>query len=432
MLRRARSVLVWASLGAAVVAPKAVRAQTTAGPSITASGQVAPHRIVNGNDLGESTRSANLNPLGVNYSDCIQDMTLRFAVNVSGFTGADSLQVWASKSSDCTSTADRMVGMPPACWLLNQGDTGLVQQSAAARNYDVRVQDLVGPQNAPPTGGAYSRQDSSACSAQPTFLAVPINVNFIAINGGGTADGTAFKYIVKTDLLGPPSPSTTSNFIQPGETLFVVNWSPNSDSDTAGYDVYLDPAPGQAVVGSARTIGSGAACPSMVLTEVGSGSTSGTSSGVSSGAASGSSSSGGLSGIGSSGAASGAVASGVGGISTILPQYVVGANAVTGSTVSGLTTGSYTVTGLQNGVTYTVAVAAVDGSGNVGPPSTQACDYPALVSDFWRTYRKDGGGAGGGFCAFEAVGAPAGSTVAFVGLGAAAIALIRRRRVARR
>jgi hypothetical protein len=87
---------------------------------------------------------------------------------------------------------------------------------------------------------------------------------------------------------------------------------------------------------------------------------------------------------------------------------------------------------LQNGVTYTVAVSAVDGSGNIGPPSTQACDYPALVSDFWLTYRKDGGGAGGGFCALQAVGAPAGSTVAFVGLGAAATALIRRRRVARR
>jgi len=120
--------------------------------------------------------------------------------------------------------------------------------------------------------------------------------------------------------------------------------------------------------------------------------------------------------------------SGAGGISTIPSSHVVQPNAVTQSTVSGLSASTYTVTGLQDGVTYTVAVAAVDGSGNVGPPSVEACDYPAPVNDFWKLYRQAGGGAGGGFCALEAPGAPVGSSVALFVVAAAAAGAVRRRR----
>jgi hypothetical protein len=99
-----------------------------------------------------------------------------------------------------------------------------------------------------------------------------------------------------------------------------------------------------------------------------------------------------------------------------------------GTTVSGETAATYTLAGLTNGVTYNVVVAAVDAFGNIGPPSPQNCDYPAPVNDFFKVYRGAGGGAGGGFCALEAVGAPAGSTVAFGGAGALLFAAVRRRR----
>ena len=84
--------------------------------------------------------------------------------------------------------------------------------------------------------------------------------------------------------------------------------------------------------------------------------------------------------------------------------------------------------GLVDYVTYTVVVASVDGTGNIGPPSLEVCDYPAPVRDFWQTYNEDGGKAGG-FCALETIGtggAPALAGVAGV-LGLAAFMRRRRR-----
>lgn len=80
-------------------------------------------------------------------------------------------------------------------------------------------------------------------------------------------------------------------------------------------------------------------------------------------------------------------------------------------------------------VDYNVVVAAVDASGNVGPPSPEACDYPAPVNDFYKLYHDAGGTAGGGFCALDAVGLPVGSSAAAIGgLGAVFMGILRRRR----
>jgi MYXO-CTERM domain-containing protein len=101
-------------------------------------------------------------------------------------------------------------------------------------------------------------------------------------------------------------------------------------------------------------------------------------------------------------------------------------------TVSGETDSTYTVSGLEDKVTYNFVIAAVDNSGNIGPPSTENCATPAPINDFWKIYREDGGQAGGGFCALEAAGAPAGSTIAFAGAGAFVLAAVRRRRRTKR
>ncbi len=84
------------------------------------------------------------------------------------------------------------------------------------------------------------------------------------------------------------------------------------------------------------------------------------------------------------------------------------------------------IKGLTNGVHYDVVVSAVDGSGNVGPPSICVTDFPAPVNDFFKIYRQDGGQAGGSFCALEAVGQPAGAPIVGVGFGAVAFAMARR------
>ena len=123
---------------------------------------------------------------------------------------------------------------------------------------------------------------------------------------------------------------------------------------------------------------------------------------------------------------------GTGGIFVPPAGHVVDPDPTIGTTATGETNSTFTITGLKNFVTYTVAVSSVDNFGNVGPPSIQACGRPAPVNDFWKIYRTDGGGAGGGFCALEAVGAPAGSAVAFGGAGALVIAGLRRRRSKKR
>jgi hypothetical protein len=132
---------------------------------------------------------------------------------------------------------------------------------------------------------------------------------------------------------------------------------------------------------------------------------------------------------------------GSGGISAIPCQYLVGASCAAGSpaytntglsTVTGPTGSGYTIKSLTNGATYDVVVAAVDGSGNVGPASNCASDYPAVVDDFFTLYREAGGRAGGSFCALQAVGEPAGAPIVGVAFSVLAFTVARRRRRNRR
>lgn len=60
----------------------------------------------------------------------------------------------------------------------------------------------------------------------------------------------------------------------------------------------------------------------------------------------------------------------------------------------GLTSGD--VQGLTNGVAYDLAVRALSGGGNPGTMSATVTGTPALVYDFWRTYKVDGGTETGG------------------------------------
>jgi hypothetical protein len=316
-----------------------------------------------------------------------------------------------------------------------------------------------------------------------------MSIYFMAIDSDLTMDGTDYQYGTTTqpfttDVVGPPAPLGVSK--QVGDTLFIVNWTANADSDTAAYDVFIDPIPGQEDAGNGVTT-------VEVCDDSGTSSSSGGSS------SSGSSSSSGGSGATDADVSDGddgsdasdatvstpmstgspdanchftnqtgpniglaasctdtllasaivsdagtgtstvdifddagnlidaAVENGNGGLSTIPLANLVGAN-VDGVTVSDKSGGTYTITGLRNNIYYNVVVAAVDGSGNVGPPSVDVCDYPAPVNDFWTLYRNAGGSAGGGFCALEAVGEPVPSTAGIAMMvGATAIGMRRRR-----
>ena len=466
---------------AILLVPRNGRAQTiSANPN-----QVYANRIINGQNLGESTRAQNLNPLGINYSDCIEDMSLSFSVLLSGFSGADNMQVWATNSGDCTADTTRGYGTTqPTCWLVSTGETAPNAEQPVGKTYNIPVRALVGPQNAiPPANTLVGDEGPTACTHQPSFAAVPITVWFLPLLSNGQLDtaGTPYQYpTITTDLVGPPPPIGVS--IGDGDTIFVVNWTANSDSDTAGYDVFIDPPPGsEAVTSDAAAISPPPVlyCPeggtstmsavadagdadtdATTTTEVadagcryiqGGGSLptgAGGSTCASVALASGMTEGTGVTTVLESDEASvidetdAEVVSGTGGISTIPCQYLIlppgtpqsscpiGQLAYSASiaTLTGEGVGSYTIEGLTNGTTYTIAVASVDGSGNVGTPSPEACDYPAPVNDFYKNYITDGGKAGGGFCTLQGVGMPAGTAALFGGLGVALLGAVRRRR----
>src|ERR1017187_2122545 len=125
MRHRPTFLLVLAASAAAIFASGEAHSQTTT-PTVTASGQVTPLRFINNGQTPVTTgRPVNLNPTGINYSDCIQDMWLQFSVTLSGFDGSESMQIWATRSGDCSADATRGVGAVLAtCWLVNGGITG--------------------------------------------------------------------------------------------------------------------------------------------------------------------------------------------------------------------------------------------------------------------------------------------------------------------
>jgi hypothetical protein len=417
-------LLLFASIVSFIpVIPSTVRAQSVA----ESSGQPNPDRIVAGANLGKRTRSSNMNPYGVSYSDCASDMTLHFTVIVSGFASDTQLAVWGGlKGTDCSLDASRMG--TPACWpLVPSPNAGLSSESAMAAAIDVRVQDLVGYQAAPPANGLYSALGIEACSAQGSFAAVPMSIWFIPTDGSNhvVSGSSVWAYDLSTDLVGPPAPSVRPLGV--GDALLTVNWNANNDGDTVGYDLYRDPPP--AVLGSISpdaqpsqldcpeggdaadsgcvriVFGGGApsaaACMSAVLSQ------------------------GGDAGVSPDAAAESSSGSG-GGLSDISPAYLVPGDTPD-DTVGGASSESFIMTGLNNGTWYGVAVAAVDLSGNVGPLSSQVCDFPAPTSDFFDRYRQDGGRAG---CVVDGRGS--GEAAILAGASAISVVLWRRRRRPRR
>ncbi len=478
-MRRVLTILGAAT--ALVLTSGVARAQT-----ILAAGQVNADRIVNGQDVGQYTRPVNLNQLGINYSDCIQDMVLRFTVELSAFNGTDNMQVWASYGVDCTQDGARGTNGTPSnaaqCWLVDQGLTAINAQTNLQYVSNIPVRALVGPENGIPVAGTLvGDQGPEACTHQQSFAAVPITIYFLPLQANGYEDpnGTAYPYPQFTaDLVGPPPPSGVS--IADGDTLFIVNWTPNTDADTQGYDVFVDPPPGSGVSpegGTAKFL----YCPdSGSSTATGDDGSDDGSDDAATVAISSESPDACIyiNGGGSVPSTTGAVACnslalsanpvftvgatlepatddagipldndatvevGTGGIASIPCAYLPGANCASTAlaatstanpSVTGLSASTLTISGLTNGVTYNVVVSAIDGSGNVGPQSTpEQCDFPAPVNDFFKTYRLDGGGAGGSFCALQAVGAPKAVSIVSVGFGALAFGLGRRRKKGRK
>jgi hypothetical protein len=439
-MHRQRLLLVLAAVAAVTSAPALARAQ-----SIESS---TPERISSqGMDLGQTTRTEGQNPLGISYADCAADLTLRFSVQLTGFSG-QSLQVWASLGSPCVDPQDRGLESGNAvCWALEPS----MVPTQSPTTVNVRVQDLVGWQSTSPlpTGVPAPTKGSEACTAQPGYALVPMAINFLVVDGSGNPVGVSYQYTIQTDMVGPPAPVVCETV---GDTIYNLTWAPNSDSDTVGYGIYIDPIPGQEPdAGRGGDAGTIVVCPGGDAGDAGDAGCSTLPIGVMppDGGSCGSSVSdvtcndpnlmgsilptpsddGGsvtpmTSDDGGDGGVEGGVEEGSGGISTVSTVFLYKPSTdASNMTVVDKSTSSYQFSGLVDYVTYTVVVSAVDGMGNVGPPSAEVCDYPAPVQDFWQVYEADGGGRGG-YCALG-VGGP--SLAGLAGI-LVVVGVVRRRR----
>lgn len=462
MLRRALLALPMVP-AAIVLAAGVARAQTVA------LAFPNPTRTINGSTQNDATYQKRLNnqlnATGISFADCEQDLELTFSLALTGFTGGTNLEVWVGPQN-CPDTAPRGIGTTaPSCWRLS---TPTAPLSTTTNSYSVSffARDITRYVSTPSTSlfASYDPRfhDSStgeaACHTQPSEVAITETIYFIPVDPSTqNAVGTALSYKMTVDMVGPPAPGILPLAV--GDTLLQVNWASRADPNIEGFQIFIDPPRGQEGAGKgaaaqqdAQTItvcpeaatpppadasGDGAAEASVDASPVDAGGdacyteTVPAPSGGGGSAACGSAA---LSGSNSTIVDAGAVAAGEagsddgggtvlsgGGVSQIDPKYLV-------AQIDDPAATSATITGLQNGFTYTIAVAAVDRSLNVGPVSSEVCDFPAPVDDFWKKYRDAGGQAGGGFCALEAVGTPVGSWVAVVSCAAAALALARRRR----
>jgi hypothetical protein len=290
-----RSLLfAWLSLFATLFAAGSARAQvsssssgsssggTTTGSESISAGVANPERylyesgVCNGcaaTDVTNTPRPQNLNPEGVNFTDCEQDLRMDFTLILSGFSAGDSASVeaWAG-TTDCTQDTNRVstAGTLHACWQVAGFYGPVLATTSQTITMSVYARDVLRYSAQPINGNTdtqtydpsfnYGASGESSCHVQTSDAAVPISIYFIPVNSTANAIGTAYMYALSTDLVAPPPPAINS--LQTGDTLLTINWtSPGTDPDIVGYAVYSDPQAGGATTGGCScgsSVGTGA------------------------------------------------------------------------------------------------------------------------------------------------------------------------------
>jgi hypothetical protein len=458
-----------------VLVPRAAWAQTCPNVAITVVPPVNRYKP-GGPDTAANQyplRADNLDPNAINYADCNADIRLQFNLTVAGFPCTDTMQVWVG-TTDCTQLSARQTTSgSPRCW-----PVAVNQPLAESFSLDIRAQDIVAfISNAEPPV-TYVAQGIDACHSQDEPGVVALNVTFMAMEADGqTVDGTTTPYQLNAALVGPAPPTALTAGV--GENLIVATWTPATDATIQGYNIYCEaqgaggdaatdgevqeatlvcPDTGVATVtdgateaGTVADTDAGACVPANVVGTPGANGATCVSkalvdsfclvNGVSIPVDSCASATPATVDAGEAGIftpvvtdastdASVPVGTAVG-ISNVPSIYLcgqVGGNTTSSLVIQGFNNGG---PGIQDGTEYAVGVAAFDGEGNTGLLSNLSCVIPAPVITFWDQYVMDGGLAGGGFCALEGVGTPVGTSLFGIGMGAVALAYVRRRRGSR-
>jgi hypothetical protein len=376
----------------------------------------------------------------INYSDCASDEYLHVPLTLSGIAPGNTIEAWAGEgTTDCTNTANRTAGTIQ-CWRVGSGP-GTTQTTAL----DLRAQDIMsqfGKATKEPNPAPGTSDICNSASIAPGPHNILVSIFFI---NGQTGTGTAATLPITVAMQAPAITGTLT--IEGADTIAKVTLPNNADTSIKGYDIYCDPPTSAGAVDGSSDATSSAfdgATQGPQCAETGAPAV------VDSGA------------DGNDGAATDASSTSTsdacglatnpseppptGGSATCSSSVLIpGGGTTTEAGTTGVTprppppgtykcghvdgtSSSVTVTGLANNVHYAMAAATTDIYGNVGPLSALKCVTPQPVDDFWKLYKGAGGGAGGDFCALEAAGMPAGTTVFGASMMAALVALVRRRR----
>lgn len=342
----------------------------------------------------------------VSHRDCVEDDVFTFDVDLVQFSSY-SLEVWAGAS--CTDKLQRQ-GDQATCWQVYKAfpQTKAVAVKVLARDVVAKVKP----------GGQGSGQESDCNRTDIASSGEKVTLFFMLIDSNNEVAGTYVSFDMGFDVVGPAAPTNVSAGV--GENLLVVSWDAPSDEDRNGYNVYCDTSSGP---GSSPAAGGAAGAATDAGTDAASDAATEASAGGSGGADGGGTDGGGTDGGGTGGGSAGNANCPS---AALTPGTIPTDNELLcGSTGSKVATEA-NADGLQNGVTYAVAVATKDELGNVGPLSKVACGTPQIVDDFFELYRRAGGKGGGGFCSIHAD--PSGATLALAGLALGAWWARRRRR----
>lgn len=437
------------------IAPTVARAQV----AITIYQETSLPRVnfnANGALVQVAKRALNLTPEGVNYQDCLDNVRIRFPVQLSGsFTGNDTFEVWAGLSgSDCSDQRDRTSSTSPTCWPLATGLPKTLNQ-----NVDIPVRTIM-------SGIKDKTKPDDSASICGTVDLTTIAVNFLYFAAGQTSTpSTSHAVSVQVDTVGPSAPTGLSSL--PGNTRLIMNWDSISGesgvSVLTGIRVYCDPNHSNSIPAAcAKLIAERAAVP---LSDGGNASTTNTpdageggvtstadllvdgscitetneagdpvstvcDAGEDSGTDATTSTTPDVDGtaVGSGGSCETSNLAPTTGAFTPSAAFdeCFSCGNITGNTGTSIVATTLRGQPLLNNTTYAIAVAATDAFDNVGPLSGLQCNYPEVTNDFWEAYKNAGGKAGGG-CDTTSQ-SPAGSIIVFGISAAFVLARLRQRR----
>ena len=413
------------------IAPKLAHAQA----AITIYQETSLPRVkldANGNKVDVKKRAINLTPEGVSNQDCVDNVQIRFPLQLAGFEGNGTLEAWAGLSGEsCSSNAVR-TSQSRTCWKLVSGIPLTINQ-----NVDIPVRTIM-------AGIKSATAPNDSASICGTIDLTTVSVNFLYFSPGQTNDASSTKTVsVQVDTVGPSAPTGLKAL--PGNDRLVMQWDSISGeggvSVLTGIRVYCDATHSTGIPDvpdcqdliKERAAASGDAGTSAADAGADSGTTAAgttaavlpdggciedvdattgeTVSGSCADAGTSSSSSSSSSGTTTTGAASDDAGLGTAGAcdsanlsptdgTTVSPTAAFNkcfsCGSITGNTGTSVAASSLRGAPLVNGTHYAISVAATDAFDNVGPLSTPQCEYPEETNDFWKDYKNDGGNAGGG------------------------------------